>query len=139
MNFAEKIKQLRKEQNLSQADLAAALHISTKSVSNYETGTSYPRRRETYQKLADILHCDVNYLLTEDAEFVAGASDQYGSRGKKQAQEILEDAKGLFAGGEMSEEDMDEWMMALQEAFWIAKKNNRKCVPKKYRNDETEG
>lgn len=139
MNFAEKLKKIRKEQHLSQVALASALQVSTRTISSYETGVSYPRSRETYQKLADILHCDVNYLLTENEEFITDASAQYGSRGKKQAAELISDITGCFAGGEMSEEDMDEMMQAIQEAYWVAKKNNRKYVPKKYRKDEIEG
>ena len=43
---------------------------------------------------------------------------------------------GLFAGGEMADEDMREMVDAIQEAYLIAKKNNKKYTPKKYRKDE---
>lgn len=46
-----------------------------------------------------MLNVDVNYLLTENEEFITEATEKYGSRGAAQAQEILEQAKALFAGG----------------------------------------
>ena len=36
------------------------------------------------------------------------------------------------AGGEMAEEDMDELMLAIQEAYVDAKRRNKKYAPKKY-------
>ena len=38
--------------------------------------------------------------------------------------------------GEMAEEDMDAIMQAMQEAYWEAKKNNRKYVAKQFREDD---
>lgn len=61
---------------------------------------------------------------------------QYGSRGVKQAKELLGEVTGLFAGGEMADEDMREMVDAIQEAYLIAKKNNRKYTPKKYLKDK---
>jgi hypothetical protein len=44
----------------------------------------------------------------------------------KQALDLVADVRALWAGGEMAEEDMDEIMRAMQEAYWEAKKNNRR-------------
>jgi thioredoxin reductase len=49
---------------------------------------------------------------------------------------LLAEVTGLFAGGEMADEDMREMVDAIQEAYLIAKKNNKKYTPKKYRKDE---
>ena len=45
---------------------------------------------------------------------------------------------GLFAGGEMAEEDMDALMLAVQQAYVDAKRKNRKYTPKKYLSEEPE-
>ena len=50
MKFGEKIKTLRKEQKLSQADLAKAVGLSARAVQNYEIAGSYPKNREMYKK-----------------------------------------------------------------------------------------
>ena len=67
---------------------------------------------------------------------VAQAAEKYGAKGAKQAQQLTEEVTGLFAGGDMAEEDMDLMMKAIQDAYWIAKEKNKKFTPKKYRADE---
>lgn len=78
----------------------------------------------------------IENLLSEDDAFIADVEDKYGRRGARQAQELLAEVTGLFAGGEMADEDMREMVDAIQEAYLIAKKNNKKYTPKKYRKDE---
>lgn len=74
----------------------------------------------------------VSYLLTDDAEFIVSAEEQFGYRGRKDAEELVSELTGLFAGGEMAEEDMDALMLAVQQAYVDAKRNNKKYTPKKY-------
>ena len=48
------------------------------------------------------------------------------STGRKQAEELANEIAGLFAGGELSEEDADKIMKVMEEAYWeikIKKKN----------------
>lgn len=58
------------------------------------------------------------------------ATEKYGSRGHEQAERLIKEVSGLYAGGELAEEDMDAMMRAIQEAYWVAKEKNRKFVPK---------
>lgn len=81
----------------------------------------------------------MNYLLTEDEEFVVQASEQYGSRGMKQAKDLIEGMSGLFAGGTLSEQDKDAVMKALQDIYWESKARNVvKYTPKKYKKTGTD-
>lgn len=130
MNFAEKVRHYRKEKGLSQTALAEKIEVTTRTVQSYEAGRSYPKSRETYHLLASVLGVDTNFLMTEEDAFISEASSRYGSRGADQARELLSQVGGLFAGGELDEEDMDEMMQAIQEAYWLAKKNNRKYSSK---------
>lgn len=41
---------------------------------------------------------------------------------------MLAEVTGLFAGGEMADEDMREMVDAIQEAYLIAKKNNKNTL-----------
>ncbi len=59
------------------------------------------------------------------------AGQQYGYRGKKGAERLLKEVRVAFSGGEMAEEDMDEMMLAIQEAYIDAKKRNKKVHPEK--------
>lgn len=63
MSIGERIANLRKEQNLSQGQLADALDISRQAVSKWENGQAYPDTLKLIQ-LADLLKSDVEYLAT---------------------------------------------------------------------------
>ena len=82
---------------------------------------------------------DENVLLDENASFVLRANEQYGNKAAQQAWNLVADVKAIWAGGEMEDEDMDAIMQALQEAYWDAKKNNRKYVNKRYRKEDSSG
>ena len=76
-----------------------------------------------------------NYFLNENEEFLLSAAEKYGAKGAKQAQALVDEVRGLFAGGNIADEDLDVMMKALQDAYWIAKEKNKKFTPKKYRKD----
>lgn len=133
MKFGEKLKALRKERGLTQNELAKAVGVGTRSVVGWEQEGRYPRKRELYAKLAEVLGTDENYLLTEDEQFVSSASEQYGSRGKRQAEQLVAELSGLFAGGELTDSDKDAVMIALQKAYFDCKEDNKKYTPKAYR------
>ena len=132
MEFSEKIRNARLAKEMSQSDLAKATGISTRTIQNYELGARMPKKCETYTHLAEALGINEEVLLDKDAAFVLRASEQYGNRGAGQALEMVNDIAAMWAGGEMDEEDMDAVMQAMQEAYWEAKKNNRKYVNKRY-------
>ena len=131
MKFSEKLRRARINAGLTQSQFASELGVSLRTVTNYETGDRYPKKRELYKKMAEVLGVEVNYLLTEDEDFIADAGEKYGAKGARQAQELLSEVTGLFAGGCLAQEDMDEMMRAIQDAYWIAKEKNRKYSPKK--------
>lgn len=134
MKFGEKVKKSRTDAGLSQEDLAKKIGVSLRTITNYEVQNRYPKKREVYAKLAEVLGVDINYLMTEDEDFVVDASAKYGARGAKQAEQLIFEVHGLFAGGELSEADKDGVMKALQQAYWECKEENvQKYTPKKYK------
>ena len=133
MTFGEKVREGRMKHNLSQVELAKAVGKSRRTVIDWESDKALPRTRNVYNDLAKVLEVPVSYLLTDDADFIVGAEEQYGYRGRRDAEELVSELTGLFAGGEMAEEDMDAMMYALQKAYFDAKENNKKYTPKKYR------
>ena len=125
MKFSEKIKILRVNNNMTQNELAKKLGLTLRTIANYEAGISYPKKREVYNKLAEVLNVNINYLLTEDEEFLLKATEKYGSVGERQAMELVNELKALFSDGEIKDEDKDEMMKALQDAYWISKQKNK--------------
>ena len=132
MTFGEKVKTLRTTKKMSQAQLAQELGVALRTVSGWENQNRYPKKRELYQNLADILGCDISYLMSEEESFITEASEQYGSRGAKQAQQILEQAAAMFAGGELSDEDKTALMDEIQMLYLDSKQRAKKFTPKKY-------
>lgn len=130
MNFGNKIKSLREEKGLTQKELADMLGTSLKTISNYEVKGTRPRTMKNFEKLADIFDVNVNYLLTDEEYFIMQARDTYGYKGAKDAQDLVESMKGLFAGGELPEEDKDVVFKAISEAYWESKLKNKKYSKK---------
>ncbi len=67
MTFAEKIKYLRKEKGLSQAELATALNIGRSCLSMLEIGKNEPTASNLFL-LAEFFGCSVDYLLGREDE-----------------------------------------------------------------------
>ena len=132
MTFGEKVKTLRKTKDMSQPQLAQAIGVSLRTVGGWEKEGRYPKQHELYQKLADTLGCDISYLMTEEEAFITEATEQFGSRGAKQAQQILEQAAAMFAGGELTDEDKTAFMDEIQMLYLDSKKRAKKFTPKKY-------
>ena len=63
MNIGERITQLRRSKDISQAELAKRLEVSRQAVSKWEQGTSSPDTNKLIQ-LAKILDTEVEYLAT---------------------------------------------------------------------------
>lgn len=134
MTFGEKLRTFRLQKKLTQQELAKKAGLGLNTISNYEVGKTYPKSREVYSKLAEILGVNVTELYNENDEFISSARERYGYGGKKQAEKLVAEMGGLFAGGELSDEDLDGVMKALQDYYWKAKEENReKYTPKKYR------
>lgn len=129
MRFCERLKKIREEKGLTQAQLSELAGISSRMIQKYECGTSRPRF-DAAEKLASALGIPVSGLLGEGGTLVAQAAEMYGPRGARQARQLTDEVTGLFAGGEMADEDMDAMMKAISDAYWIAKEKNRKFAPK---------
>lgn len=136
MKFGEKVRTARLKLGMSQAKLAEKAGIAKRTLINYENNDMLPKQKDTYYRLAEALEMDVHVLLDDDAEFVTQAAQTYGNRGAKQALRLIQEVTGLYAGGELDEEDMDAMMKAIQDAYWIAKEKNRRYVNKRYLQDD---
>lgn len=135
MTFGEKLRTLRLKANMKQKELAEKAGLGLNTISNYEKGKTYPQNREVYTTLANILGVSADELRNENDDFIISARERYGYSGKKQAQKLVEEMGGLFAGGELSDEDLDGVMKAFQDYYWKAKEDNKKYTPKKYKTE----
>ena len=122
MNFGEKIYRARKELHMSRQQLSEITGLSKRTIAYYELDGKMPKKRGTYEILSQALRVDIGVLLDDNAEFVLKAGEVYGEEGSKQAEKLVMEIRGLYAGGSLSQQDMDAMMLAIQDAYWIAKK-----------------
>lgn len=133
MTLGEKLREARAQKKVTQAQAAEGVGVSLRTYKSYELDQSFPQNRGYYEKLADYYQLDINYLLTDDKDFILSAGDSFGYRGRREAAELVKGVIGLFAGGQLSEEDQNLAMQAIQQAYFDAKLENKKYTPKRYR------
>ena len=120
MTFGEKVRASRKKMSLTQEDLADIIGVSRRIISLYEADKIRPGNQHRYLSLAEALHVNVNYLLTEDDQIFEGSSDlELDTR--RGCETVINQVSVLFSGGNLPEEDMDALMKAIQESYIEAK------------------
>ena len=134
MTFSEKVKNARIVMNLSKTELAEKVGVSERSLYTYEETGTRPRKAVLH-RLAEALNVTVAYLMDDeetdrqkniDAElFLANAKNQFGAKGAREAQAVIDRATALFAGGELEEEAKDIFMQSLQEVYLESKAEAR--------------
>lgn len=87
MTFSEKLQQLRKDQRLSQEELADRLEVSRQAISKWEVG-EVPNL-ENLIKISKFFGCTLDYLVNDDAE----------SGGQEAAGEVSERARAEAPAG----------------------------------------
>ena len=135
MLFGDKIKELRNLAEMSQQELANKTGLSLRSIQNYESNQRYPKDVAILNKLCIALNTTIEELMKEKDNSIQETTSKYGTRGKKDARKLIEELSGLFAGGELNEEDKDKVFRAITEMYWKAKDNNKKYTQKKHVED----
>ena len=103
MKFGEKVRKARLAAKYSQKQLAEMTGIALRTIQNYESGERMPKQKETYPLLADALGIEVSSLMDDNADFVIKATEKYGSKGHEQAERLIKEVSGLYAGGELAD------------------------------------
>lgn len=133
--FGDRLLELRKQKNLTRQQLSGLSSVSVRSIQNYESGDRYPDIQMA-GKLADALEVPVSALLGEEGKYISIAQQTGGTRSARDVRALVEDVTGLFAGGDLPEEDMDAMMKAFTEAYFLAKEKNKVFMPRKYRTED---
>jgi len=127
--------------NLSQIELAEKAGITERSIYNYEQTGILPRSA-VLKRLAEALNVSVAYLMDEDETdkmknndeelFIANAKNEFGHKGAREAQAVLDKASALFAGGELDDEAKEIFFKSLMEVYLESKAEAReKFAPKR--------
>ena len=134
MKLGEKLKSARIALNLSQIELAEKAGITERSIYNYEQTETYPKPT-ILKKLAEALNVTVAFLMDEEETdrhknidqelFLANARNEYGSKGAREASEVISRASALFAGGELDDEAKEIFFQSLMEVYLESKAEAR--------------
>ena len=60
MNFGEKVRSFRTENDYTQDEFAKLIGVSKRTLLLYEQGKRYPKQKEVYEKIAEVMGCDYN-------------------------------------------------------------------------------
>lgn len=80
--FSERLKELRKEQNLTQQELADKLGINRCNITNWECGNRETNFKMLIQ-LADMLNVSTDYLLGREVDMITFSEQLKKYRTKK--------------------------------------------------------
>lgn len=139
-SFAEKVKDARNELGLTQAQLGELCGVSGRAIQTYEKAEKMPRQA-TMLKLAKALHVSVKFLTDDECDnplediekdgYIEEARERYGAKGVRDVQSLLDENQALFAGGELSEEQKDEFFQAIMAAYLTCKEESKKKFGKR--------
>lgn len=110
--------QLRKDRNLSQADLAKIFSVNQNTISRWEKGDRSPDP-EQLKTIAKYFDVSVDYLLGENTPIT-------DRKIPKDLKKILEEEEITLNGRLMSPEDKEKMFRIIEAAYWEAKDLNRK-------------
>lgn len=135
MNTGEKIKQLRIAKGLSQEQLGALIGVKKAAIHKYETGLVVNLKKTTISKLAEALGTSPAYLFDEDTH-AATKQEKDIDKIIDQMREQLVNEEGLMFDGEpATPEAIESILSAMKIGVAMAKEENKKYIPKKYRKD----
>ena len=109
--FPEKLRAARKAKAMNQTELAEAVGVTQRSLTNYECGRAVPRE-SVLRKLAETLGVTVEYLVNDQTddpnvnrmaeEQINVVRSQFGSKGAREAEELLKRNVAFLAGGSVA-------------------------------------
>ncbi len=113
MEFNERIRVLRRESGLTQAEAAEHIGVTYRTYQNYEAGASRPSG-EVLSKIAELFNVSMD-MLTADT------SDRAETTENEELAMLLSEMQALFSGGKLRDEDKKYVIDALTEAFYRSK------------------
>jgi transcriptional regulator with XRE-family HTH domain len=117
---------MREDAGMTQSELGQLIGVSERVLGYYESNDRVPKKPETLQKISEVFHVSIDSLFGQEEAFIQNAGEQFGRIGFIQAQDVLRGVQAIFAGGELPEEDRDEFFRLVAEMYFDAKQKNKK-------------
>ena len=110
--IGEKIAELRKQNNMSQEELAEKLGISRQSVSKWESGQSLPDI-EKLPVLSDLFHVSIDYLVKDNTLPVIQPA-----AAEAEEEKVPEDEELRYEDSRVRDERFRAWVESVQKTFF---------------------
>lgn len=130
------LKKLREKKGITQQELVKISGVGQGTIGDIERGKIKKSRLETLEKIAKALKLDeeereelFSVLVPKDISVKILKNPLYkelDSRGRMQFREIVEQSSLMFNDENISEEDKQKVLLAIQDAFYDAKQKNKK-------------
>lgn len=145
--LGKRIKQLREskkqtDSKYTQGYIANLIGVARTTYTAYENGTKQPSL-ETVNKIADVFSVSTDFLqgrTNNPAQMGNAEKDEKDIA--KRMEEIKKDLSSqdglMFSGEPLSEEAVESLMEAMEHMVRQTQRINKKYIPKKYRDKETE-
>ena len=124
MTFSERLKKARKNKKLTQKELAELCGLHYRTIQNWENGERRPANFKLVQTLAASLSVRPEDLLSDCDILIMTAKEKGGEEAANDIESLITKVSGLFAGGELAEEDKDKLIAAFNRAYWLSKEKN---------------
>lgn len=141
MALGERLKKARNDKGFTQIEAAKKLGVTNGALSGYERNYRDPDT-SMLKHMAELYEVSLDYLLgnktSNNNETVISKKDERDiAKRMDELREDLSSSTGLLFNGEpMSEEAKESLLEAMEFGIRLAKKNNKKFIPKKYRDRE---
>jgi len=141
MALGERLKKARNNKGLTQIEAAKKLGVTNGALSGYERNYRDPDTNMLKQ-MAELYEVSLDYLvgnkIVSNNDSLLSKKDELDiSKRMAELREDLSSATGLLFDGEpMSDEAKESLLEAMEFGVRLAKKNNKKYIPNKYRDTE---
>ena len=130
MEFHETLLMLRRKKGITQQEAADALGVSRPTYGGYESGKRRPQKNSMYQKIADFFGVSIDEFFPERTAAKQAQQPPRERDGQAIiAQHLAGELAGLFAGGQLSDEDKDAVMHSLERAYWLSHPDEQRQRP----------
>lgn len=133
MNFGEKLDVLIRRKGWKKTDFADKIGVTYRALANYSAGSRTPRG-EILKKIALLLDTNEEFLLDDRQNLILSSEErffQYASEkstGLSDAASLISQAKDVFTGPALADEDKQALFSLLTEIYFDAKRCKKEKV-----------
>lgn len=139
--LGKRVRQLRRDYNMSQDDLGKILGVGKTTISNYENGNSFPDSEKLLQ-LSEVFEVTTDYLLgasdVRDRSILTPKDEKNIAKTLDVLKDQIENSKEVplnYNGIDVTDEDTELLYDAIELALKrIKRKNKEKYTPNKYKD-----